>query len=331
MPDRTQLRPAPIFSLAFARSYWITMRPYLLFVSGITGIAGLSFAPDLPPAMTILLSALFFLTYGFGQALTDCFQTDTDSLSSPYRPLVQGRLQRRDVLTVSLVGLAVCGTVISICNPLNALFSIISVLGLATYTFFKRRWWAGPFYNAWIVALLCLMAYAAAAGRAGETLALGADLMWTLLAVFFAYANFVLVGYFKDISADRTTGYRTLPVIFGWQAAAWISDLFALCALIACGLSLTGIRTVQPAQALNAPALSFAVAGLSASFLAQFRLHRISREEDAHRAIAPVVHAYILLLSSLALSRKPSWAAALVVYYIAFIITLKARPEKAQI
>jgi len=39
-------------------------------------------------------------------------------------------------------------------------------------------------------------------------------------AVFFGYANFVVMGYFKDISADRATGYRTFPVTFGWRAAA---------------------------------------------------------------------------------------------------------------
>ncbi|MBM3297987.1 MAG: penicillin-binding protein 2, partial [Candidatus Aminicenantes bacterium] len=47
-----------------------------------------------------------FLSYGFGQALTDCFQTDTDSLSAPYRPLVRGTISRGQVLAVSLGGLA---------------------------------------------------------------------------------------------------------------------------------------------------------------------------------------------------------------------------------
>ena len=49
----------------------------------------------------------FFLGYGFGQALTDCFQTDTDKLSAPYRPLSQGVVSVRNVLAVSLGGLLV--------------------------------------------------------------------------------------------------------------------------------------------------------------------------------------------------------------------------------
>ncbi|TFG61883.1 MAG: hypothetical protein E4H28_08295, partial [Gemmatimonadales bacterium] len=100
---------ARILSLAFFRDYVVTMRPYLLFVSGITGITGLALAPRLPFAATALLSAVFFLSYGFGQALTDCSQMDTDALSSPYRPLVRGAIRAKDVFRVSLTGLLLAG------------------------------------------------------------------------------------------------------------------------------------------------------------------------------------------------------------------------------
>ena len=98
---KNQVVPVNFFSLNFLRHYWITMRPYLLFVSGITGIVGLSFTPSLSIIATAVLFLTFFLSYGFGQALTDCFQIDTDTLSSPYRPLTQGRINKKDVLTVS--------------------------------------------------------------------------------------------------------------------------------------------------------------------------------------------------------------------------------------
>ena len=41
----------------------------------------------------VLIGLAFFVSYGFGQALTDCFQTDTDALSAPYRPLVRGLVE----------------------------------------------------------------------------------------------------------------------------------------------------------------------------------------------------------------------------------------------
>jgi len=137
----------------------------------------------------IALSIAFFLTYGFGQALTDCFQTDTDSISSPYRPLVQGKLSRKAVMITSLAGLAISGTVIIYFNILNFALAIIATLGLATYTYFKRRWWGGPFYNAWIVGVVFIMGVLSQPVHVPVRSAL---FFGTLAAVFFGYANFVL-------------------------------------------------------------------------------------------------------------------------------------------
>ena len=127
---------APLVSLAFAKAYLVTMRPYLFFISGITGILGLALGPAVALAPAALLVVVFFFSYGFGQALTDCFQTDTDALSSPYRPLVQGTVKRGHVLAVSLAGLAATGVVLTASHPLNLPLVALAVAGLATYTWF---------------------------------------------------------------------------------------------------------------------------------------------------------------------------------------------------
>ena len=44
----SRARPVPLASVAFARAYVVTMRPYLLFVSGITGIAGMALVAGVP-------------------------------------------------------------------------------------------------------------------------------------------------------------------------------------------------------------------------------------------------------------------------------------------
>jgi len=77
--------PVPVWSLRFVRAYITTMRPYLLFVSGAAGLVGLSFVPGGASLRVVLAFSALFLSYGLGQALTDCFQTDTDALSAPYR------------------------------------------------------------------------------------------------------------------------------------------------------------------------------------------------------------------------------------------------------
>ena len=51
----------------------------------------------------ILAFVPFFLGYGFGQAFTDSSQTDTDSISSPYRPVIQGLIKKSDLKRLNIV------------------------------------------------------------------------------------------------------------------------------------------------------------------------------------------------------------------------------------
>jgi len=316
----------------FARAYAVTMRPYLLFVSGATGLAGLALVPGVEPATVFPAGIVFFLSYGFGQALTDCFQLDTDSLSAPYRPMVQGVLDRRDVLLVSLLGLLVCGGVVVALHPMNAWLAGLAVIGLATYTWFKRRWWAGPIWNAAVVALLFLMGYAAGVGGSGNQAAFGLGLLGSLIAVFFGYANFVLTGYLKDISADRATGYRTLPVVFGLRTTRVVSDGCAL--LMLGGVVLAAQDILRAATGISAAMVlggALLAGGAGAAALGQLRLRRVHSERNAFAAIVPVVHAYVLLLSGLAALAQPAWAIPLAGLYAAFVVVLRRRPMREQV
>ncbi len=316
-------RPA---QLRFWRAYAVTMRPYLLFVSGITGIAGVSLVGDVPTGATLILAVVFFLAYGLGQALTDCFQTDTDALSAPYRPLVLGVVRARDVLVVSLAGLTACAAVLVAFHRAALVPAALTVLGLATYTWFKRRWWGGPWYNAWIVSLVVLLGYQAASGAAGASITVTPSLIGMMLASFAAYANFVLTGYYKDIEADRATGYGTMPVRFGRRSSAWASDALAAVAF----LGMTLVLWESKVAGLLA-AFPLLTGGIVAALVAQVRLHAVSTDAEAHRAIAPVVHGYILLLAGLAAARQPHWFPALALFYLAFVGVLSRRPMAAQI
>lgn len=320
------MQTVPLPSRNFFKNYLITMRPYLMFVSGMTGLAGLSLAPDAPWPKTFALFLAFFLSYGFGQALTDCFQTDTDALSSPYRPLVQGTIRKSHVLAVSLAGLAFCGLILTLAAPINLPLALLAVFGLATYTYFKRRWWAGPFYNAWIVLVLALMACVAGYGFWPGRLLISPNALLVGAIVFAGYANFVLIGYFKDISADRQTGYRTLPVVFGLRISALASDLLALLVLAA---FLLFVRL--NAASFYGLAGVFAVCGVGVLLYTQVRAHGVRSEKEAYKAVAPVVHAYLLILGAIVLSHKPGWSWAMIAFYVAFVLTMKFRPERTQI
>lgn len=318
----------PFFSIKFIKAYMITMRPYLMFVSGITGIAGISFGALSFSTGYLLLISAAFLSYGFGQALTDCFQIDTDSISSPYRPLTKGTVSRNQFLFISCIGLTYCVLVFAFFNSLNLVLGIISGLGLATYTTFKRRWWGGPFYNSWIIGVLFIISSLSVIGH--TTFLFSYTFIFSLCSVFFGYANFVLSGYFKDISADRATGYNTLPVIFGRKISSIVSDLFALLAL---GFTSSVLLIIfKTGISYNSfISILFLIGGMTATLIAQTRLHLVKTDDESYHAISFVVHSYILLLSAITIANKPEWSLFLIIYYICYLFVLKIRPAKNQI
>lgn len=317
------------FSLDFAKDYLITMRPYLLFVSGITGICGMSFIDDLEISKIILIFLASFLSYGFGQALTDVFQTDTDSISSPYRPLTQGMISKTQVFSISLIGLIFCIGVFAIYNPVNLFLGLLSGMGLTTYTFFKKKFWAGPFYNAWIVGVLFLMAFLC--GSDFNSLKNHPELIYSLLAVFFGYANFVLVGYFKDVEADRLTGYNTLPVVYGRRIASVVSNIFGLLTIVFSILVFINSSSFIDILTKNLYALAILIIGMVFMILCQIFVHFIKSDNESSNAISLSVHAYIILLSSIAILNNPDWIIPMIIFYGLFNFTMLSRPAKNQI
>lgn len=328
--------PAPLFSHRFARSYVTTMRPYLLFLSGVVGLAGLALVPGLAPLDAVIVGLACFCSYGFGQALTDCFQMDTDALSAPYRPLIRGVVRRRHVLVVSLIGLGTVGGVLVVYEPRNLTLVGGAIVGLATYTWFKRRPWAGPVYNAAIVLLLFSVAHLAGRGAVGSAVRPFTALSATGAAVFLGYANFVLAGYFKDRRADARTGYRTLPVVCGFRVSARISDVLALATAVSVGVAAVSLsasaRGGDPVHGLDLGLTAVLVAlGWGSALVGQIRLHRVRREAGAHRAIAPVLDGLVLQLAGITALARPIWAPWLVLYVATYRWTLRRRPATRQI
>ncbi len=314
----------------FLSAYFVTMRPYLLFVSGSAGAVGFSFAHGAPWTDVLPGFIVLFLSYGFGHALTDCFQTDTDAISSPYRPLVRGLITRRQVMATSLLGLALSAVVLTGLNPMLLLLGAMAVLGLIAYTPFKRRWWGGPLWNSWIVALLPIIGWLSdPRNRLADLFQMLNPIslpFWAGVAtVFFGYANFVVMGYFKDISADRKTGYQTLPVVFGWRTTAICSDILAAAAALSAGVSVAA-RT-------HARIVPMAVLGLGLLFsiTAQVGIHRVRDEMRAHKSISHVVRVFMLYSLTIITSNVPSWLPLGILYYQLFEFALQSRPEKSQV
>lgn len=316
------MNKAHILSTNFLKDYLVTMRPYLFFVSGISGLAGMALGNEDNLIQLFPLFLAFFLSYGFGQALTDCSQIDTDSLSSPYRPLVQGRVSVKDVKIVSLVGLVISGIVFAIYNPINLVLSFTAIGGLGTYTYFKRRWWGGPLYNAWIVLVLGVMGALSTAGVLHSTVSI-----MTMAAIFFGYANFVLSGYFKDVDADRETGYNTMVVKYGRRVAALLSLCLSILTVASVFVVIVSKTSTQPEIVSK---LLFA-AGCVITTAFQWLLFKNRSDKKAYLPISLCVHSYIVLLMSLCSSLKPTWIPFLCVFYLLFFFTIKFRPSIQQV
>jgi len=316
-------------SRGFLRSYVVTMRPYLLFISGAAGMVGVAFIHEPPLWRVALAFAPLFLSYGLGQALTDTFQTDTDTLSSPYRPLVRGLVSRAQVFWVSLVGLAVVVLILGYLNPRILLLGLLAMLGLLTYTWFKRRWWGGPPWNSWIVALLPVMGrFTDPDYTLGEFVRYGdartPAFCAAVVAIFAGYANFVVMGYFKDISADRATGYNTFSVVFGWRANALYAFATAL-------LAVGATAAVLAFSGSNVLAWTVLAVAAALQLSAQIGVHRTREESAVGRPIADGVRALVLYCLAMMLARRPDWIVFAVLLYGAFELVLRVRPEEGQV
>jgi geranylgeranylglycerol-phosphate geranylgeranyltransferase len=314
--------PPPILSATFARAYGVTMRPYLCFVSGATGLVGLALTRSLATASVLVVGLVFFVAYGLGQALTDVTQLDTDAISSPYRPMVQGLIRPRDVLLVSLGGLGACALVLVAFNPAIALFAVLPIAGLATYTPMKRRFWAGPVWNAWIVAMLPFLGALTGGGSPRALLAEPA-MRSAMATTFFAYLTFVLLGYLKDVEADRATGYVTLPVRFGRR---WTVAASAACAAAALAISL-------PAWGGGAPVAGALFWSLGALLLvvAHAKAWRVTSDAAAHPAITLGLRGYVALHLGAAIMLRPSLLLLAVAMLAGFEVVLARRPSKEQV
>ena len=139
----------------------------------------------------------------------------------------------------------------------------------------------------------------------------------------FNAANFVLIGYLKDISADKATGYKTFPVVWGWQKTILLGDVFAVLTVLFFVLRASfQVREIIPASL----ATIIIIAG-------QVNGHR-ARKKDEKEALIPIlstVRSFILFHIAIVLHFQPAWWAYMVLYYLVFEIFLFKRPSRYQV
>ncbi|MGK7312763.1 MAG: UbiA family prenyltransferase [Candidatus Longimicrobiales bacterium M2_2A_002] len=319
MTAHTAYRP---WSPGFWTRYWTTLRPYLFLVSGSAGLVGLAAAPDPGPVALAGSLVVFMLGYGLGQAVTDVDQVDTDALSAPYRPLVRGEVRGGDIRAVSLAGLGLGLAWLAALNPWTLVPTGLMVAGLITYTPMKRRWWAGPAWNSAIVALLPLTGALVAGGdpldARGTTVVPAA-----MLSAFGTYGTFVLLGYLKDVTADRATGYRTMPVRFGRRATVALSAVYSAVGLAASVALVRGLGA--------GPWIPIWGIGTALLVDAHWRAWSVRRDDDAHPAIVRAVLGFVGVHLGEAVALRPELAGPAVALAGVVVLLMAARPSRSQV
>jgi len=227
------------------------------------------------------------------------------------------------VLIASLGGLTACAAVIVLLSPAAAVPAAIAIAMLATYTPLKRLWWGGPPWNAAVVALLPLLGYMAAGTGLAEALADG-TVRAAMVSSFGTYAVFVLLGYLKDVEADRATRYNTVAVRFGRRAAVVGSAAFATLGLAA------SVWLVQPRLTVSAATALWSV-GVVVLVGAHVLAWRSTTDEDAWPGIQASVHGFVALHLGEAALIKPRWTLVAWLLFGASIVAMLHRPVRRQV
>ena len=148
-----------------------------------------------------------------------------------------------------------------------------------------------------------------------------------MASAFASYAVFVLLGYLKDVEADRPTGYVTLPVRFGRRATVLVSLVHAFVAIASSSL-LVARGGAADASLVLLVLWATGAAGLLASHALAWN---VRRDADASPAITASVVSFVALHLAEAALLLPALE-RLVLPVLAFVVVaLLARPCREQV
>lgn len=170
------------------------------------------------------------LMTGYTQTLNDFYDREIDAINEPYRPIPSGAISVPQVVTQILV-LLVAGVVIAYGLDLWAghqfpTMTVLSLLG----AFLAYIYSAPPLklkQNGWLGNYALGASYIALPWWAGHALFGELNSTIVVLTLFYSLAGLgiAVVNDFKSVEGDRQLGLKSLPVMFGLSAAAWICVL----------------------------------------------------------------------------------------------------------
>lgn len=184
---------------------------------------------------TVMISAACMLLSGplltgYTQTLNDFYDREIDAINEPYRPIPSGAISVPQVAAQILVllfgGIAVA---YGLDQWAGHDFPTITALAIGG-SFLSFIYSAPPLklkQNGWLGNYALGASYIALPWWAGHALFGELNLTIVLLTLFYSLAGLgiAVVNDFKSVEGDRQLGLKSLPVMFGVTAAAWICVL----------------------------------------------------------------------------------------------------------
>ncbi|MBF2035340.1 MAG: chlorophyll synthase ChlG [Leptolyngbyaceae cyanobacterium T60_A2020_046] len=184
---------------------------------------------------TVMISAACMLLSGplltgYTQTLNDFYDREIDAINEPYRPIPSGAISVPQVAAQILV-LLFSGIAVAYGLDQWAGHDFPTITALAIGGAFLSFIYSAPplklKQNGWLGNYALGASYIALPWWAGHALFGELNLTIVLLTLFYSLAGLgiAVVNDFKSVEGDRQLGLKSLPVMFGVTAAAWICVL----------------------------------------------------------------------------------------------------------
>lgn len=167
------------------------------------------------------------LMTGYTQTLNDFYDREIDAINEPYRPIPSGAISIPQVVA-QIVILLLAGVALAYGLDVWAMHDFPTVTCLAFGGSLVAYIYSAPplrlKQNGWLGNYALGASYIALPWWAGH--ALFGNLNWTIVSLTLVYSlaglGIAVVNDFKSVEGDRQLGLKSLPVMFGVTAAAWI-------------------------------------------------------------------------------------------------------------
>ncbi len=170
------------------------------------------------------------LMVGYTQTLNDFYDREIDAINEPYRPIPSGAISVPQVMTQIWV-LLIAGMAIAVGLDIWAQHQFFTITTIAAIgTFLAYIYSAPPLklkQNGWLGNYALGASYIALPWLTGHALFGELNIQLVFLTLFYSLAGLgiAIVNDFKSVEGDRQLGLKSLPVMFGVTAAAWICVL----------------------------------------------------------------------------------------------------------